>query len=434
MQEVAVSTQVYFAHGTHLISWTSVVSVLYMLYAMCSMILTQHYGDVHYTSWAQLLLLGVRLSSAVRKTWETITLLGNPDPLSTILMENISNSLLESSDPRDKVFAMLGLAQDSADHALTPDYTKSAQDVFIEATKYLIAKHGIRVMDHCSGVDLDVVPGSRVTAPSWIPTWFVKLSVGRDDNGEPSSEFVDLSSSISTTKSCKHLEFGGRIVGSILAVGNVLPVELRIDLTDDDSQMSQTIEIRNWLLEVRALCGNTAPSGGEDTEETGQDDLVGTPSSYIGAQGSGSVCSRGHSPQESIEEALWRLPITGGEDDEALPIDVLRFEYKVLVGHVRPPAGIDTNEWRAKNSAVYRHRIKIVSCDKRAFISSNGALGLGRPSVSPGDKVVFFEGGESPYIVRKGDNVAYKLVGPACISGLKDTDQILEETRVFLVR
>ena len=38
----------------------------------------------------------------------------------------------EASDPRDKIYGLLGLT--SEDHGIVPDYSKSVQEVFIDAT------------------------------------------------------------------------------------------------------------------------------------------------------------------------------------------------------------------------------------------------------------------------------------------------------------
>jgi hypothetical protein len=71
-----------------------------------------------------------------------------------------------STDPRDKVFALLGLVYDSGLYVPVPNYKQSTKDVCIGITLSAVA----------TTASLDIVPllgcGFEGAFPSWIPNWF----------------------------------------------------------------------------------------------------------------------------------------------------------------------------------------------------------------------------------------------------------------------
>ncbi|KAK5094375.1 hypothetical protein LTS08_008594 [Lithohypha guttulata] len=75
---------------------------------------------------------------------------------------------LESTDPRDKVFALLGLASDRADleqRGIIPDYTRNCVDVYT-ATMAAMLEQG-----HMSLLSLCQSPKIQQNLPSWVVDW-----------------------------------------------------------------------------------------------------------------------------------------------------------------------------------------------------------------------------------------------------------------------
>ncbi|OJJ75355.1 hypothetical protein ASPBRDRAFT_484225 [Aspergillus brasiliensis CBS 101740] len=80
----------------------------------------------------------------------------------------VQASSYECSDPRDKVFAVLGLISQSE---LYPDYTVSVESIYTGLTTYLIKI--------CSTTEVLELAGSRrknFDIPSWVPDWSQALS------------------------------------------------------------------------------------------------------------------------------------------------------------------------------------------------------------------------------------------------------------------
>lgn len=93
--------------------------------------------------------------------------------------------MLEATDDRDKVFALLGLADRTGLPPLMPSYTKPTSEIYSAAAKAMIAQesglsvlsgvHGTRLQEGAIFSSLTSVLGSqykeRRTLPSWVPDW-----------------------------------------------------------------------------------------------------------------------------------------------------------------------------------------------------------------------------------------------------------------------
>ncbi|KAK5654307.1 hypothetical protein OQA88_7485 [Cercophora sp. LCS_1] len=79
----------------------------------------------------------------------------------------------KASDPRDKVFALLGLIQDAALHGLSADYHLSVREVYTGIAAFFMQNnHDFRGIQYCRGA-LFPSPSleNRYRIPSWVPDW-----------------------------------------------------------------------------------------------------------------------------------------------------------------------------------------------------------------------------------------------------------------------
>lgn len=119
------------------------------------------------------------------------------------------------TDPRDKVFAMLGLAQALV---LQPDYSSSVEDVYLQTTQFLLVALG----------NLDILccvshPKRVATLPSWVPDWqaqvVVKRKLGKSRAREPDAPRHQVRHS----DDYRALTVDGWCVGSLATVADVFP-------------------------------------------------------------------------------------------------------------------------------------------------------------------------------------------------------------------
>ena len=74
----------------------------------------------------------------------------------------------ESSDLRDKVYAMLSFASDLGQDDIVPDYYKSVEQLYIDVARWALQKYNnLDLLGHCAHEDDGKVTG----LPSWVPDW-----------------------------------------------------------------------------------------------------------------------------------------------------------------------------------------------------------------------------------------------------------------------
>ena len=95
----------------------------------------------------------------------------NKEPLEGVLY-NYRHCL--ASDPRDKVFALVGIASGQYAAAYTPDYSKDVVDVYRDlAIQLITASQNPDILVHCA-----YTVGSKLSVlPSWVPDWSQPLYI-----------------------------------------------------------------------------------------------------------------------------------------------------------------------------------------------------------------------------------------------------------------
>jgi len=97
-------------------------------------------------------------------------------PVADILDIVVAGLDLDASDPRDKLFALLNLAQPSSDSVLQPDYEKDVSAVYRDFTRrWISSRQSLRILSavHCSvgrtwqGLSPLPKPLQSTTRPSW---------------------------------------------------------------------------------------------------------------------------------------------------------------------------------------------------------------------------------------------------------------------------
>jgi Heterokaryon incompatibility protein (HET) len=76
-----------------------------------------------------------------------------------------SDRRLCASDPRDYIYAMLGICTDAEELGIVPDYSKSCSDVFSEIAKAFDRRYKARFLALC------YFPKRLEDLPSWVPDW-----------------------------------------------------------------------------------------------------------------------------------------------------------------------------------------------------------------------------------------------------------------------
>lgn len=71
-----------------------------------------------------------------------------------------------ATEPKDKVYALLGLTRDGGEVVPAPNYTCSDFNVYIDVARHFVARQG-----HTAAVLLAARTEDRADLPSWVPNW-----------------------------------------------------------------------------------------------------------------------------------------------------------------------------------------------------------------------------------------------------------------------
>jgi hypothetical protein len=172
LQEVVVAKSVFLLCGDKVLNWD--------------------YLQLAYQPWNDLFLPANASVASIRDTTSVTGIIMNRywviavfhrgmwavDNNSQFTMLGLLHScnFYDSTDPRDKIYALMGLAQDAADFD-PPNYTKSVVEVYINLARRLIQRDGdLRLL--CNAGSAAITPSPEypeaayvLQLPSWVPSW-----------------------------------------------------------------------------------------------------------------------------------------------------------------------------------------------------------------------------------------------------------------------
>jgi hypothetical protein len=363
-------------------------------------------------------------------------------PLLELLNQSRS---FHATDPRDKVFALLGLAEEANDTSTVPDclvpnYAKDKMQIYQNLARYLITRHQnlnvLASVQHqtketvaMDGYGVLRVPNDNM--PSWVPRW----------ESEYSTQCAIIDSNIFNA-----------------AAGNYL------QLRHSDSEKGLTVG-GSHVDDIR-LCSEMLESSkmGLENIEKGEDAIWRTFESLIRPL---KVYPTG----ESIVRAFYMTTVGGRTwvGDSASNEDIRTFWNYLLLGYIKSRVGptrlLDTIsgpellKWTSQlydlveevitteetgslqnkmafitrflqhssddSSAATYTSVMIPICRQRkVFTTSKAYMGIGPAAMQAGDLICVLFGGRVPFIVRpklpEEERGQYELIGECYIHGLME--------------
>ena len=307
--------------------------------------------------------------------------------LLVVLMWTAATRSIQATDPRDRIYGLLGLVNEQERGRVPVDYTKDTtlSKILFHVTKILMENHGPDILTFKQNSD------SSPPLISWVVDWTaplignigdVELDAGDKKfehrfNACKNHDWIPRSFEIAYESPCLHLK--GWVIGNVENVGQHFQ-------TKPDSK-SYLQDCYDWLSELQGL------AGASDSDQL-------------------------------VKSNLWRVAVadTGAVgragDDEAC-----QRGYDILTKKELPPADIqDQQAWAFQESWGYRRWWRVYY--RRAAIDQEGRPGLVPAQTQPGDIVVIFEGGHVPFVLRKHQNGTTHLVGEAYFFGAMDGEAL----------
>ena len=317
------------------------------------------------------------------------TLSGEPLELAFLLcichLSTFVDNRLDATDPRDRVYALLGIATDEAAKDIVPDYTLSCEDTYIMTARALL-NHGYEnVFSLCRkrNVCKDL--------PSWVPDWSAQNRLSWSSSAH--STFNASSMPNNPHGLCKdYAEFPDKLSRVIIQ---------KAAFVDRIEEVGQVWSVNEDYLFDYEMAGPY----------------------FSDIRTFLSWSSRYSVPQK--EEAEWRLPIGHACDetmsDGSQPVAYdsgMLARYAVLKAYLN---GYVTAEDLGDNGIFvsrYANRMLQVH-NSRPFITHTGHVGVCVEETRPGDFIAILLGTRVPYVLRPGDDAdLWTLVGESHVCGI----------------
>ncbi|MCJ1438051.1 hypothetical protein MMC27_007438 [Xylographa pallens] len=350
-----------------------------------------------------------------------------------------------ATDPRDKVFALVGIANDAQE--LLPDYSKSLTDVYLQTAEHIFSTDGnITLLSEVKGLQL----GSGL--PSWVPDWRVSPSVIllATKNTDGTKRYA--ASGICHPKFAVDTPGSGMLVVHGLCFDKVSQHLGKVSKISEGKEYIPWMGLRDygiglWAEMARSVYpdGVYSPTGEPliqvyDRVLTGDQSLTSErldkagksafyPETLNHISTSRSDISYTLHPQAikqvkdlgiDLEAAIWSY-LKGPE--LYTTVDIMKYLYKSSrIDGVSPEieAQVESEQHSVRDA---------ITGGRRLFISEAGHMGLCPESTEPADVICIIFGADVPFVLRPLQNGHFLLVGECYVDGFMDGQAILQVAR-----
>jgi len=335
----------------------------------------------------------------------------------------LTNSF-RSTDPRDKVFSLLGLTSAGRDQndwpeELAPDYTRSVQEVYTGAAKYCIrTTDSLDILSQFKHEKVAKTASSHLYFPSWVPRWDLADSTRRISAftlhwGPDGCRFLNEKHNRASQNTRVMMDQDTplstlRVLGLQIDMVNVcLPT---VTSYDADLHAGVSVHYRRYLLNlIQQLYGmcNELVTDTDTSHSFKVAFYMVTIAGLVSEQPVMTACSQ--TPYETFLflSQEWENAHTRWSDTDD--------RFRKYPATWRPLARKLWHEYTHSYIASLQRLM-----NRRLFITSSCQLGLGPASMMSGDTVAILFGGNVPYILRPLANNQWHFVGECYLDGYMD--------------
>lgn len=330
---------------------------------------------------------------------------------------------LEATDPRDKIYGILGLAADRdelKEFGIQPDYTKSCRDLYTSVAA-LILRQG-----HLSVLSLNQFPKAQAGLPTWVPDWSQPLNsplqAYAPDHMTLEPEYKASSSLIQRTPLFNSVG----VKMSVLVSGFVYDevnefgatwAKFRplVDMNHVEFVPAQRILAE--LIRLSFLRGNLYKNAKQRISAAAR-----TVTAEVGFSDNGNW-ERIGSQRYHIAVSLLTIPVNDINETKfltAIFLELMRGgELQLAIDPVV--------------AAKYMGEIEAKARDRKPFVTAKGHLGLGPDHAEAGDVIAVLIGCQVPFILRKSVDGKYEIVGEAYVDGIMDGEAVVGKQNIGTV-
>ena len=309
-----------------------------------------------------------------------------------------------ATDPRDKIYALLGIATDTEDVMLNPDYEASVEEVYARTARYLLQRDASIVILHKAGTGY---PRKRERLPSWVPQWEWN-SVEEDclcfGGMHKWSKYKAAGDSIPKVRSLgpNILAFHGVVVDEVRDISSVqiqptFDWQVVVSTCRDAASLAWLKEHETLMTHIRSAKADVSASYPGTTYE--------------------------------LKEAYWRTLVANSSLDRPAALEY--GDYFDLWKRGLQSRNVETTQSYDVRSMqdvrMFCHAYFAATKNRRFFTTRDRRIGLTSAGTCPGDKICILLGGVTPFIIRQNANASpnhgthlWTLISEAYVHGLMD--------------
>ena len=300
------------------------------------------------------------------------------------------------SDLKDKVYGIMGLLDQNVTRFITPDYTLSISEVYIDLAKAVV--NGTQTLEIL--LHKEMASQSQLSMPSWVPDWTVAFL--------PMQQILYSSSSASgtslTTKqvldSKAHLHSQGIIADAVSGLAATDVTKTIVQATTEVNAYKSTADVE-YALWMNLMTGTDYEC--KKSASTAHMRLA-TLSWDLDPELDQLQKSKSYQHFQSYRLANKSFNILGRDLSDLIPDRPLSSELK-----------LDSSSKSKLFAHHFQSAINLISRNLRGrtlMITKNGYLGLAPSSAAQGDIIAVLLGCRSPMVLRPSGSL-YQVVG-AC--------------------
>lgn len=349
----------------------------------------------------------IMLSISSQCQTRELSLAGILQATSMPLVQNIMKANgqgLQSTDPRDRIFGVLGLANDQKvlkSRGILPNYTKSTEDIYTETMAALLSRGYISLLSLCRS------SGDPSPLPSWVLNWSVPMSGSLQAFGSDRvTLFPPFSACGSRSTQCiivpdkelrpRMIAMVGKIYDEIIRPGCIWRVPGTNDCAEPDK----------WLCEILNLTYASKRSYSNFRKRL--EVVVRASHANIGNGGDGIP--------HRVDRFLDALLLFQQEGIQ--PIGKCNVaELQNFLGTYEVTKEIKEG---FGDPSRFKGEIIKISSRRSPFITQKGHLGVGSMDIKQDDTIALIGGAQTLFILRKQGNGQYVIISEAYVDGIMD--------------
>ncbi|KAI0142307.1 HET-domain-containing protein [Hypoxylon sp. NC0597] len=363
------------------------------------------YFSANFDSWPGLL---TDSKVSLRETWRIADLRDHFSKKGRIslLLALDSSWNRKASDAKDKVIGLLGLLGQRSD--LLPEYAWPLEKVYRAAFRAAIQEEGDLA---CLGFMSELSERRNTNLPTWVPDLEIHSETGSD-------YLASLSKPI----------FGSNLYNASLAQK---AKEIRISTEDDDSVLVLEGITISTVQDVGVEAPGWETYGTDETDNRKWKETIRETLQQWRAM-MPIVPEKPYCTGESLAQVFWRTVL----------VDLKQGTYP-KPSPATGPSRLDANDqewlsrleteeglqeliltWELSCQQVFRQLRLIEQFHRRFFVTTNGYVGLGPPSLETGDSICVLAPGTVAYALRDSKNGRWKYVGECYLHGIMNGEII----------